>query len=95
MSEQIDSTKEKLETIALEVVSMEGEDIPTMGTIFNLLCEIETDANSFDAAPFSNLLEGLKTYLEKVVLRETGAALPGLACQPGHGPVPKSEPHSR
>ena len=82
MSEQIDSTKEKLETIALEVVSMEGEDIPTMGNIFNLLCEIETDADRFDAAPFSNLLAGLKIYLEKVVLRETDDFAPfeeGLA----------------
>jgi len=71
MSDPIDSTREKLETIALEVVSMEGEDIPTMGTIFNLLCEIEEDAGAFEAPPFTDLLTGLKVYLEKVVLRET------------------------
>jgi len=82
MSEQIDRTREKLETIALEVVSMEGEDIPTMGTIFNLLCEIEEDAQDFGHAPFANLLSGLKVYLEKVVLRETDDFTPfeeGLA----------------
>jgi len=76
MSEQIDKTREKLETIALEVVSMEGEDIPTMGTIFNLLCEVEEDAQTFEHAPFANLLAGLKIYLEKVILRETDDFIP-------------------
>jgi len=42
MSDLIDKAKEKIEAISLEVVTMEEKDIPVMGKILNLLCDMET-----------------------------------------------------
>jgi len=71
MSDLIDKVKEKIENISLEVVTMEGKDIPAMGKILNLLCDMEKDAEKIGRHDFSDLIADLKTYLEKAVLGET------------------------
>lgn len=71
MSELIDKAKEKIEAISLEVVTMEGKDIPAMGKILNLLCDMEKDAEKIGRPDFSDLICGLNIYLEKAILGET------------------------
>ena len=71
MSDLIDKAKEKIEAISLEVVTMEEKDIPAMGKILNLLCDMEKDAEKIGRPDFSDLICGLKIYLEKAVLGET------------------------
>jgi len=67
----MDKIKGKIENISLEVVTMEGKDIPAMGKILNLLCDVEKDAEKIGRPDFSDLIAALKTYLEKAVLGET------------------------
>lgn len=71
MSDLMDKIKGKIENISLEVVTMEGKDIPAMGKILNLLCDVEKDAEKIGRPDFSDLIAALKTYLEKAVLGET------------------------
>jgi len=71
MSDLIDKVKEKIENISLEIVTMEGKDIPVMGKILNLLGGLEKDAEKIGRPDFSDLIAGMKTYLEKAVLGET------------------------
>jgi two-component system chemotaxis sensor kinase CheA len=71
MSDLINNVKEKIEAISLEVVTMEGKDIPVMGKILNLLCDMEKDAEKIGRPDFSDLISGLNIYLEKAVLRES------------------------
>jgi two-component system, chemotaxis family, sensor kinase CheA len=71
VSDLIDKVKGKIENISLEVVTMEGKDIPVMGKILNLLCDMEKDAEKIGRPDFSDLISGLKAYLEKAVLGET------------------------
>ena len=70
MSDLIDNAKEKIEAISLEVVTMEENDIPAMGKILNLLCDMEKDAEKIGRLDFSNLISGLNIYLEKAVFGE-------------------------
>jgi two-component system chemotaxis sensor kinase CheA len=55
---------------------MEVKDIPAMGKILNLLCDMEKDAEKIGRPDFSDLIAGLKTYLEKAVLGETDSLEP-------------------
>ena len=71
MSDLMNKTKGKIEAISLEVVTMEENDIPVMGKILNLLCDMEKDAKEIGRPDFSNVIAGLKIYLEKAVLGET------------------------
>jgi two-component system chemotaxis sensor kinase CheA len=71
MSDLIHNVKEKIEAISLEVVTMEGKDIPVMGKILNLLCDMEKDAEKIGRPDFSDLISGLNIYLEKAVLGES------------------------
>ena len=71
MSDLIDKTKNNLEAISLDVVTMDGEDIPVMGSILNRLYEMEEDSKMIGQPAFSDLVSGLKIYLEKAILGET------------------------
>lgn len=70
MSDLINNVKEKIEAISLEVVTMEGRDIPVMGKILNILSDMEKDAQKIGRPDFSDLISGLNIYLEKAVLGE-------------------------
>ncbi|MBW2248324.1 MAG: chemotaxis protein CheA [Deltaproteobacteria bacterium] len=71
MSDPINKTKEKIEAISLEVVTIDGADISAMGKILNLLCDMEEDAEKIGRPVFSDLIYGLKNYLEKAIMGET------------------------
>jgi len=76
MSGTIETIKQNLEAIALEVVTLEGEDIPVLGNILNRLGEIETASAGIESPAFINLIAGLKMHLEKIILRETSEIEP-------------------
>lgn len=67
----IEKISNNLEFIALEVVSMDIQDIPSLGSILNCLGEMEKDATSIDEPGFSELIQAIKNYLEKIILKET------------------------
>ncbi|MDY6986637.1 MAG: chemotaxis protein CheA [Thermodesulfobacteriota bacterium] len=70
MSDLTEELKDKLEAIALEVVTMEATDIPAMGNILNCLGELEENSEEIGALAFLNVTRAAKAYLEKVILRE-------------------------
>lgn len=72
MSDLIDKTKEKIEAVALEAVTMEEKDVSAMGKVLNLLCDMEEDAEKIGRSVFSDLIFGLKIYIEKGILGENG-----------------------
>jgi len=71
MTDLIEKINKNLETIALEVVTLDGEDIPALGNILNSLCTLEEDSCKIEQPAFFDLILALKGYLEKVILRET------------------------
>ena len=72
MFDLIDKTKEKIEAVALEAVTMEEKDISAMGKVLNLLCDIGEQAEKIGRPVFSDLISGLKIYIEKGILGENG-----------------------
>jgi len=70
MSDPINKTKEKIEAISLEVVTIDGADISAMGKILNLLCDMEEDAERIGMPAFTDLISGLKIFLEKEIMGE-------------------------
>jgi len=76
MLDRIDKTTENLEAIALEVVTLDVRDIPALGNIMNCLCEIENDSPAFDQPAFSELVQAIKGYIEKLIISETSDVSP-------------------
>ena len=72
MFDLIDKTKEKIEAVALEAVTMEEKDISAMGKVLNLLCDMGEQAEKIGRPVFSDLISGLKIYIEKGILGENG-----------------------
>ena len=56
MTDQIEELGNSLETIALEVVTLESGDIPTMGKIINILEELEEKSEVLDDTRFRDLV---------------------------------------
>lgn len=71
MADLIQSIESQIESITLALVTMDGEDIPTMGEILNQLAEIKDKGQELNSDIFVALAGALELYLEKVVLRET------------------------
>ncbi len=71
MPVDLDSIKNRIETIALALVTMEADDISVIGDILNHLNAIEKEAVSIDNPQFIALTKALGAYLERVILRET------------------------
>ena len=61
----------QIESIALALVTMDGEDIPALGEILNQLARIKDQSPAMGSDTFVALAGALEGYLEKVVLRET------------------------
>jgi two-component system, chemotaxis family, sensor kinase CheA len=68
--------EELIESMALALVTMEGEDIPVMGDMLNQLGAVKTHARDLGSESFVALTGALESYLEKVVLRETSNMAP-------------------
>lgn len=71
MLDRIDKTTENLEAIALEVVTLDVGDIPALGNIMNCLSEVENVSKTFDQPAFSELIQAIKGYIEKLIIGET------------------------
>jgi two-component system chemotaxis sensor kinase CheA len=71
MADVKQSIEDHIESIALALVTMEGEDIPALGEILNQLGTIKTQGQVLGSETFVALTNALEGYLEKVVLRET------------------------
>jgi two-component system chemotaxis sensor kinase CheA len=69
----LDSIKNRIETIALALVTMEADDIPVLGEFLNHLNAIGKEAAAIDNPQFSALTNALGTYLERIILRDTTA----------------------
>ncbi len=70
MLDRSDHVKEAIDAIALDIVTMDGDDIPVLGVILNRLVELEEAGSAYEQPDFNALLCGLKAYLEKIILRE-------------------------
>ncbi len=65
-----------LENLALEVVSLESGDIPSMGKIMNILCSLEEACEGISQPIFESLVKGAKQYLENLILGEINDTAP-------------------
>ena len=82
MADLIHSIESQIEFIALALVTMDDEDIPTMGEILNRLAKIKEKGQELNSDTLVALADALELYLEKVVLRQTSDLTPfenGLA----------------
>ena len=72
MLDQMDRIKKNLDAVALEVVTLDVNDIPALGTILKYLGEIETDSdsNATEQPAFLELLQATKGYVENLILKE-------------------------
>ena len=70
MLDQMDKIGQNLEAIALEVVTLDVNDIPAMGTILKHIGGVETDAHATKEPFFTELLQATKSYVENLILKE-------------------------
>jgi two-component system chemotaxis sensor kinase CheA len=71
MTEVTEYIGTQIESIALALVTMDGEDIPALGDILNPLARIKDQGPALRSETFMMLVGALEGYLEKVLLRET------------------------
>jgi two-component system chemotaxis sensor kinase CheA len=76
MSEILESINRRIESIALSLVTMEGEDIPVLGEMLGQLNEIEDEGEAVADPAFVALSKALSAYLERIILRETSDVKP-------------------
>mgnify|MGYP000205170365 CR=1 FL=1 len=76
MADVKESIEDRIESIALALVTLEGEDIPAMGEMLNHLGKIKSQGRELGSEIFVSLTGALEGYLERVVLRETSDLAP-------------------
>ena len=76
MFELMEDINKNLETIALEVVTLDSQDIPALGNISNCMDKIEKNSGEIGQPVFDDLIQAFKGYLEKLMLRETDETEP-------------------
>ncbi len=70
MGDRMEEIGNRLETIALEVVTLEAGDIPALGNLMNALEALEQEAKGLDVPPFVRVVRAAKGYLERLILAE-------------------------
>jgi two-component system chemotaxis sensor kinase CheA len=70
MSDLLVRINKTVEEIALELVTLDEQDIPALGNILNKVTELEESSREIGQAAFLDLILAIKGYLEKVILRE-------------------------
>ena len=83
MADQIERIDEKLQTISLDVVTLEDGDIPSMGIIINSLSELENLLDEVKQEICSDLTRALQGYVEQMVMAEVDGSGPleeGIEC---------------
>jgi len=76
MSSHLENVDKSLDTMALEVMTLESDDIPAIGNMLNFLNDLEDDSRSLDNSAFSDLTHSIKAYLEKLILKEADDITP-------------------
>lgn len=64
----MENVKSDIEKLALQVVTLEAGDIPAMGKILNSLASLSQKAQSLDPPEFFSIAQGLKEYIERMIL---------------------------
>ncbi len=70
MDETIKQLNEKLQQIALQVVTLEPGDIPALGELLNAVTQLKACATELNNEALENLTKGLSGYIEKLVMNE-------------------------
>ncbi len=76
MPELIEKINENIESIALEVVMLDAEDIPALGKMIKSLGMLQEDVKEIDQPVFSELIQAIKSYIEKTILGEAEDTAP-------------------
>jgi len=76
MAYPIEKLAEDLEAIALEVVTLDPGDVPSMGKIMNALCILEENCRTINHPVAADLVLALKGYVEKILFAETEDLVP-------------------
>jgi len=76
MTDVLEKTNKNIESIALEIVMLDVQDIPALGKIVNYLGVLEEDSKEVDQPAFSELIQAIKGYIEKLILGEAVDAAP-------------------
>lgn len=79
MADVLEDIHNQIESIALALVTMEGEDIPALGGMLNQLGEIAAGSRTIEDPSFLALVQALSAYLERIILRETSDISPFAA----------------
>jgi two-component system chemotaxis sensor kinase CheA len=67
MPSLIEKISAALETLALEVVTLEESDIPGLDRIKNTVCTLEGDCQEMEDASFLMLIQAVRGYLERLL----------------------------
>jgi two-component system chemotaxis sensor kinase CheA len=70
MSYEVEKINENLETLALEVVTLGEKDLSGLGKILNTICDLEINSGGMDESDFPVLIQGIKGYLEQLIMGE-------------------------
>lgn len=76
MTDVLEKTNKNIESIALEVVMLDVQDIPALGKLVNCLGVLEEDSKEIDQPAFSELIRAIKSYIEKLILGEVADVTP-------------------
>ncbi len=70
MSDRIEEIGNRLDAIALDVVTLEAGDIPALGKLMNGLEGLEKEAGDLEDSRFMELVQATRQYLERMILGE-------------------------
>jgi len=76
MTDVLEKTIKNIESIALEVVMLDVQDIPALGKIVNCLGVLEEDSKEIGQPAFAELIQAIKSYIEKLILGEADDVTP-------------------
>jgi len=86
MSDHIENLNKVVESVALEVVTVDTGDIPAMGNIMNTICDLEEQTaalEEIEGSALQDLVRAVKSYFERLVLAEVqdmGPVEEGISC---------------
>ncbi len=86
MSQGLEPIEKQLELMALEVVTLDGGDIQSLGRIMNSIEALEGLSGQIDQPVFQGLAGAVKQYVEKLILFEESDVAPleeGIGCLQG------------
>ncbi len=96
MPDPMEMIQTDLETIALEVVTLESGDVAALGNVMNFVYDLEKHAKEIEQPEFLKLTEALKEYLEKLIMGDASDLVPleeGINClQKGYHALSNEQP---